>query len=83
MPQAQWLTSDDYASLSPGFWVLYVDASFHDGADAFTFCVQHGRTTESECVGRYLSGDSADHALQCYWGSAQSPSAVCYEKPAP
>lgn len=32
IPQAQWLSSDQYGSLTPGFWVVYVDGPFADGA---------------------------------------------------
>jgi len=80
IPQAQWLSSDDYGSLSPGFWVVYVDAQFSDGAAAFRFCLQHGRSTEIECVGRYLSDNADDHSLQCFWSGAENPGAACYEK---
>ena len=81
IPEAQWLLSNDYGSLAPNYWVLYVDGSFSDGAEAFTFCLAHGRSAESQCIGRYLSGSPADHRLQCYWPRAGSPSSVCYEKP--
>lgn len=81
IPQAQWLNSGDYGSLSPGFWVIYVDDHFSDGATAFQFCLQHGRSTEAQCVGRYLSSDPAEHSLQCFWSSTESAPDVCYEEP--
>ena len=81
IPEAQWLSSNDYASLAPDFWVLYVDGSFSNGADAFNFCLSHGRSSESQCIGRVISNSSADHRLQCYWPETGTPSSVCYEKP--
>jgi len=81
IPQAQWLPSDEYGSLTPGFWVLYVNGPFINGAAAFDFCRNHGRSNETICVGRYLSSDPADHGLQCAWTGTESPPAVCYAEP--
>lgn len=80
IPRAQWLSSDQYGSLTPGFWVVYVDGPFADGAAAFDFCRSHGRSTETDCLGRYLSADPADHGLQCAWTDGESPPAVCYSR---
>ncbi|MBS2967040.1 hypothetical protein KGA66_28665, partial [Actinocrinis puniceicyclus] len=78
--QAQWLESDDYGALLPGFWVIYVDGPFHDGAAAYEYCLVHGRSAERDCLGRYLSNDPADHGLQCAWSGTANPPAVCYAK---
>ncbi|MEU7583444.1 serine/threonine-protein kinase [Streptomyces sp. NPDC041068] len=65
VPEARYLHSDDYASLRPGFWVIYAPGPFADGRAALRFCAERGRTTGNTCVGRYLSRDSADYSLQC------------------
>ncbi|UED83666.1 serine/threonine-protein kinase [Streptomyces profundus] len=64
-PEAQVLRSDDYASLNPGYWVIYSPGPFADGHQAVARCNELGLTTRNECVGRYLSQDSADLALIC------------------
>lgn len=65
VPQAEYLRSDDYASLRPGFWVIYAPGPFADGRAALRFCAEHGRTSGNECVGRYLSSSRGDYGLQC------------------
>ncbi|MWA10537.1 serine/threonine-protein kinase [Streptomyces sp. BA2] len=65
VPEAQYLRSDDYASLRPGFWVIYAPGPFADGRAALRFCEERGRTTGNECVGRYLSSSGGDYGLQC------------------
>ncbi|GGV96803.1 hypothetical protein GCM10015535_66900 [Streptomyces gelaticus] len=65
VPEAEVLRSDDYASLRPGYWVFYAPGPFTDGRSALAFCAERGRTTANACIGRYLSTDSADDALQC------------------
>ena len=66
VPQAQVLRSDDYASLRPGYWVIYAPGPFTDGRSAVNFCAQHGRLNSNNCVGRYLSGNTADRAYVCH-----------------
>ncbi len=66
VPEAQVLLSDDYASLNPGYWVLYAPGPFTDGRDAVAYCADRGRTTGDSCVGRYLSGDASDRDLICH-----------------
>ncbi|GAA3368554.1 hypothetical protein GCM10020367_07370 [Streptomyces sannanensis] len=66
VPEAQVLRSDDYASLNPGYWVIYAPGPFTDGRSALSFCAERGRTTDNSCIGRYLSTSSADHSLQCH-----------------
>ncbi|MFI1482913.1 protein kinase [Streptomyces sp. NPDC020747] len=65
VPEAVYVRSDDYASLRPGFWVIYAPGPFTDGRGALSFCAERGRTTPTTCVGRYLSTASADYSLQC------------------
>ncbi|WP_405567128.1 protein kinase [Streptomyces phaeochromogenes] len=65
VPEAVYVRSDDYASLRPGFWVIYAPGPFTDGRAALSFCADRGRTTSTTCVGRYLSTESADYSLQC------------------
>ncbi|MFF3403465.1 hypothetical protein ACFYW6_33830 [Streptomyces sp. NPDC002659] len=65
IPEAVLLRTDDFASLRPGFWVIYAPGPFTDGRAALNFCAQHGRTTPNDCLGRYLSTSSADYDLQC------------------
>ncbi|MCH0557640.1 serine/threonine-protein kinase [Streptomyces sp. MUM 16J] len=66
VPEALYLRSDDYASLRPGYWVIYAPGPFADGRAALTFCAERGRTTANACIGRYLSTSPADFTLQCY-----------------
>ncbi|WP_440557673.1 serine/threonine-protein kinase [Streptomyces sp. SCPE 10] len=65
VPEALYLRSDDYASLRPGYWVIYAPGPFPDGRAALAYCARHGRTTANTCIGRYLSTSRADFPLQC------------------
>ncbi|MFD4973901.1 protein kinase [Streptomyces sp. NPDC058424] len=65
VPEAEVLRSDDYASLRPGYWVIYVPGPFTDGRSALALCAARGRTTANACIGRYLSTSAADFPLQC------------------
>ncbi|MFV0137893.1 protein kinase domain-containing protein [Streptomyces sp. HMX87] len=65
VPDARLLRSDDYASLRPGYWVVYAPGPFGDGRAALEYCAEHGRTTANTCLGRYLSRDPSDAPLQC------------------
>ncbi|MEU4611846.1 serine/threonine-protein kinase [Streptomyces umbrinus] len=76
VPEAVYVRSDDYASLRPGFWVIYAPGPFTDGRAALSFCADRGRTTPATCVGRYLSTESADYSLQCS-PPATSPKGRC------
>ncbi|MFI6007085.1 serine/threonine-protein kinase [Streptomyces sp. NPDC051366] len=76
VPEARVLRSRDYASLNPGYWVVYAPGPFTDGRAAVTFCAQKGRTTANECIGRYLSNDQGDYAYQCT-PPADSPGGRC------
>ncbi|WP_314245936.1 serine/threonine-protein kinase [Streptomyces kutzneri] len=76
VPEARVLRSRDYASLKPGYWVVYAAGPFADGRAAVTFCAQKGRTTADECIGRYLSDDQGDYGYQCT-PPANSPGGRC------
>lgn len=65
VPDAEVLRSDDYASLRPGYWVIYSPGPFPDGRAAVAHCAGHGRTTADTCVGRYLSDSAEDRELIC------------------
>ena len=65
VPGAQYLTSDNYASLRPGYWVIYYDGSFNNGTEAIAYCAAHGLTTANQCVGRLLSANPADIVYTC------------------
>lgn len=62
---AQYLVSSDYASLNPGYWVVYYLGSFSDGTQAIEYCAAHGRTSTNQCVGRFLSHDLRDKEYIC------------------
>ncbi len=66
IPGAQFLNSSDYASLNPGFWVVYYRGPFNNGNQALAFCAAHGRTTRDQCIGRFLSHDAADYKYTCF-----------------
>ncbi|GAA1919975.1 hypothetical protein GCM10009716_30790 [Streptomyces sodiiphilus] len=66
VPEALVLRSDDFASLNPGYWVIYAPGPFAGGQEALRFCAERGRTTPNECVGRYLSHRHGDIELICH-----------------
>ena len=59
------VASSAYASLTPGYQVLYRDGGFADGHAALAFCRAHGITSDNGCVGRYFSTDHLDSGLDC------------------
>ncbi|NGO11676.1 protein kinase [Streptomyces sp. HC44] len=65
VPEAVYVRSDNFASLRPGFWVIYAPGPFANGRAALNFCRDRGRTTPNTCMGRYLSKKASDFALQC------------------
>jgi serine/threonine protein kinase len=65
IPGAQYLVSSDYASLNPGYWVIYYPGSFSDGTQAIEYCAAHGRTSTNQCVGRFLSHYLRDKTYIC------------------
>lgn len=76
VPHAQVLNADAYASLRPGYWVIYYAGPFTTGTQALAYCAAHGRPTRDLCIGRYLSKNRADFGYQCY-PPAASPSGNC------
>jgi len=65
IPDAQYVVSADYASLKPGYWVVYYAGSFTNGNEALAYCAAHGRTTSNQWYGRYLSHDVKDRFYIC------------------
>lgn len=65
VPYAQLLDSNDFASLNPGYWVIYEPGPYRNGTRALQFCESVGRTEPDDCVGRYLSHDRRDRDLVC------------------
>lgn len=59
------LNSSDFASLTPGYWVVYHTGGFPDGYAALDACRTHGRSGENACVGRYLSHFGRHATLIC------------------
>jgi hypothetical protein len=59
--------SSDYASLTPGYQVVFHDGGFADGHAALAFCRSHGIAAENDCAGRYFSGNGADFGLNCHF----------------
>lgn len=59
------LNSSDFASLNPGYWVVYATGDFADGYQALDACRARGRTSEESCVGRYLSHAASDREFVC------------------
>ncbi|MFJ5263436.1 serine/threonine-protein kinase [Streptomyces sp. NPDC088387] len=76
VPEAVYVRSDDYASLRPGFWVIYAPGPFADGRAALDHCAKLGRTSLNDCMGRYLSTNASDYDLQCR-PPAASPTGRC------
>lgn len=71
------LNSSDFASLNPGFWVLYNPGNYPNGTQALNACVAGGSTLEGQCVGRYLSHDAGDRAFVCYPSSTSGRQSRC------
>lgn len=77
IPDARYLNSSDYASLRPGYWMVYYLGSFHNGNDALEYCAAHGRTDGNQCIGRFLSHDKSDMIYMCF-PPAGSQTGDCY-----
>lgn len=56
------LSSDEWPSLNPGFFVPYV-GPFASGDDVIARCQELGLSTPDDCAGRFLSTDQADRRL--------------------
>lgn len=65
IPEAEVLRTDDYASLGPGFWVVYLPQAFTTGSEAIAWCNSHGRGTNNACYAAYLSRFTADKGRYC------------------
>ncbi|MGP3981327.1 serine/threonine-protein kinase [Streptomyces sp. KR80] len=65
VPKAQIMRSDRFASLKPGYWVIYATGPFANGHEALDFCAKRGRDTANQCVGRYLSHSVDDRYYIC------------------
>ncbi|MFJ4875823.1 serine/threonine-protein kinase [Streptomyces sp. NPDC088745] len=76
VPDARVLLSDDYASLNPGYRVIYAPGPFESGRAALAYCALRGRTTANSCVGRWISDDRADRGYLCR-PPASSPRGRC------
>lgn len=77
IPGARYLDSSEFASLRPGYWVIYYGGSFQNGVQAVQYCAVHGRTDRNQCVGRFLSHDASDSTYECF-PPAGSQVAGCY-----
>ncbi|RII18310.1 Serine/threonine-protein kinase StkP [Streptomyces sp. YIM 130001] len=76
VPEAKFVRSDNYASLRPGYWVIYAPGPFADGRAALRYCAQRGRTSSDTCVGRFMSNDVDDIRLLCR-PPVQKPTGTC------
>ncbi|GHH34877.1 serine/threonine-protein kinase [Streptomyces candidus] len=65
VPEARVLRSDDFASLRPGYWVVYAPGPFESGRAALAHCAFRGRPAADQCVGRWLSHEAADRVYLC------------------
>lgn len=60
----RYIDSGDYASLRPGYWMIY-RPGFRDGNAAIGWCRGQGLGTNNQCVGRYVSHSAADRQYVC------------------
>lgn len=65
IPETKVLVTDDYSSLSPGFWVLFLPQAFSSGSDVIAWCDAHGRTTNDDCYAAYVSHSTSDKGRYC------------------
>lgn len=77
IPGAQYLDSSNFASLNPGYWVIYYNGSFSNGNQALSYCADHGQTTRDQCIGRFLSNSVGDKSFICL-PPAGSQTTGCY-----
>ena len=78
IPDAQFLVSDEFASLRSGYWVVYHPGPFPDGLAAFGFCEAVGRTDPNDCIGRLLTRDVADREKMCFRGDTGQLTDACF-----
>lgn len=63
-----WVDSDRFSSLRSGYWMFYragPSGGFPSGHAAAQWCSREGLASSNQCVGRYLSDDSADRVYVC------------------
>jgi hypothetical protein len=77
IPGAGYLDSSDFASLRPGYWMVYYLGSFQNGNKALEYCAAHGRTSSNQCLGRFLSHNQSDATFICF-PPADSQTVGCY-----
>ncbi|MDJ0343468.1 serine/threonine-protein kinase [Streptomyces sp. H10-C2] len=80
IPDARLLRSDDFASLRPGYWVVYTPGPFADGRAALALCASAGRTSDNQCDGRYLSHHAPDIVLICRHGASGGNAGRCTKR---
>lgn len=80
IPGAKYLDSSRYASLKPGFWVVYYRGPFRNGNQALDYCATHGRTGPNQCIGRFLSHQKSDDGYMCF-PPPGSQTTGCYHDP--
>jgi eukaryotic-like serine/threonine-protein kinase len=66
VPGATYLDSSNYASLNPGYWMIYYAGQFSNGDQALAYCSAHGRVTREQCVGRFVSHTYTDRIYICF-----------------
>ncbi|MGH3972965.1 MAG: hypothetical protein ACRDS9_06540, partial [Pseudonocardiaceae bacterium] len=71
------LNSTDFASLNPGFWVLYHPGNYTNGTQALDSCAAGAPTLEGQCIGRHLSHDAGDRGFVCYPSSITGRQSRC------
>lgn len=69
-PEAEVLDSNEYASLRPGYWVVYSRGPFPSAMAALAFCDDHGWTHRNQCLARFLSHNAADFQRWCFRNDA-------------
>ncbi|MDG4860549.1 serine/threonine protein kinase, partial [Streptomyces sp. T-3] len=72
----QHLDSSAYASLKPGYWVLY-SPGFGNGEEAVSYCQGIGLTSRNQCVGRFISKSGTDFKYQCFPAAAGGTTGRC------
>ncbi|MDQ0938597.1 hypothetical protein [Streptomyces sp. V1I1] len=73
VPTAEVLDSNAFASLRPGYWVVYEPGPYASGATAGDFCLRVGLTSSNDCRGRYLSQYAADVSMACEPNAHRQP----------
>lgn len=77
VPEAQVLRTDDYSSLGPGYWVIFLPRAFGRGAQVIDWCDSHGRASNNTCYAAYVSRSSADKGRYCVRDPGGSLSGDC------